>query len=105
MRNSWTVVFFFFFFFGILLVGVGKSACVIWHMLCPDGLIIATISMKLFNMYHFQKYALLKTSSVDGLSTSSKALPKATLARKKKVMVNVWWSAPQSDPLQLSESQ
>ena len=38
--------------------------------------------MKLFNMYYFQKYELLKTSSVDGLRRGSKALSKATLARK-----------------------
>ena len=41
-------------------------------------LIIAKISVKLFNTYCFPKYALLKTSSVDELSRSSKA----TLARK-----------------------
>ena len=41
--------------------------------------------MKLFNMYHFPKYALLKISSVDALSRSSKALPKATLPCKKKM--------------------
>ena len=38
--------------------------------------------MKLFNTYHFLKYVLLKTSSVDGLSRSSKALSKDTLVRK-----------------------
>ena len=62
--------------------------------------------MKLFNMYHFPKYALLKTSSVDGLSRSSKARPKATLpCKKKNVMVTVWQSAARTDSLQLSESQ
>ena len=62
--------------------------------------------MKLFNMYHFPKYELLKTSSVDGLSRSSKARPKATLpCKKKNVMVTVWQSAARTDSLQLSESQ
>ena len=54
--------------------------------------------MKLFNMYHFPKYALLKISSVDALSRSSKALPKATLpCKKKNAMVTVWRSAAQTD--------
>ena len=39
--------------------------------------------MKLFNMYYFQKYALLKTSSVDGLSRSSKALSQNHACKKK----------------------
>ena len=38
-------------------------------------------------------WKLVTTSSVAGLRRSSKALPKAKSAPKKKVMVTVWWSA------------
>ena len=38
-------------------------------------------------------WKLVTTSSVAGLRRSSKALPKAKRAPKKKVMVTVWWSA------------
>ena len=57
--------------------------CVIYHILCPDGLTIAEISMILFIMYCFPKYALLKTSPVDGLSRSSKALSQNHACKKK----------------------
>ena len=58
--------------------------------------------MKLFNMYIFKNMSCWRPAQWMDWGEAPKHFPKPPL-QEKTVMVNVWWSAARTDPLQLSE--